>query len=67
MMTKDTHPSTKYVHSSIRLENTKNCTCDTDALENSDIFEHYVHLFIGVEEVPNTGSNHDLETSVQIM
>jgi hypothetical protein len=39
---KDPHPSARYIHCSIWIKGAYNYAYNTDALEESDIFEHYV-------------------------
>jgi hypothetical protein len=57
---KDPHPSARYIHCSIWIKGTQNHARNTDALEEFDIFKHYVQLLLRVKEVSGAGPDHGL-------
>jgi hypothetical protein len=57
---KNAHPSAGDVHCSVPIEDPKHNTRNSDTLEQSDVSEHYIHLFFGIQEVSNAGPNHSL-------
>ena len=54
------HSSAGNVHCSVPIEDPKYNACDSETLEKSDVLEHYLQLFIGIQEVSSTGPNHSL-------
>ena len=54
------HPSVGDIHCSVPTQDPKYNTCNSKTLEQTDVLEHHIQLFFGIQEVSDTRPYHSL-------